>query len=171
MGVAKFNRTLCDTENIGKLNREQFALAMYFIAEKVKNNMEFNTYVMLCLCRQSKYNIHRNYKLFVCMQVRGKEPPTKLTPQMIPPSCRNKMQQKQQQAAPLVPNTDPLVPLSAAAAATVPIKPGDYSAIKELDTLHGEVEQLGREKLQLKQELVEKQDAIQQKKSEIDVST
>ena len=32
-----FCRTLCDTNNIGKLNREQFALAMYLIAEKVSN--------------------------------------------------------------------------------------------------------------------------------------
>ena len=104
------------------------------------------------------------------MQVQGKEPPTKLTPQMIPPSCRNKMQQKQKQAVPLVPNKDPLVPLSVTAAAA-PIKPGDYSAIKELVTLHGGVKQLGREKLQLKQELVEKKVAIQHKKSEIKVST
>ena len=90
---------------------------------------------------------------------------------MMPPSCRNQIQQKQQQqqAAPFVPIVDPLVPIPVTAAAA-PLKPGDYSAIKELDTLHGEVEQLGREKLQLKQELVEKQDAIQQKKSEIDVS-
>lgn len=87
---------------------------------------------------------------------------------MMPPSCRNQIQQ---QAVPLVPKVDPLVPVPVAAAtAAVLLKPGDYTAIKELDTLHGEVEQLGREKLQLKQELVEKQDAIQQKKSEIDVS-
>ena len=103
------------------------------------------------------------------MQIQGREPPTKLTPQMIPPSCRNKMQQKQPQAAPLLASIDPLMPLSttAAAAATAPIKLGDYSAIKELYTLHGEVEQFGRE---LKKELVEKQDAMQQKKSEINVS-
>lgn len=100
--------------------------------------------------------------------MRGKDPPTKLTPQMIPPSCRNQMPQ-QQQTTPIVSKVNPLVPAPVAAAAG-PIKPGDYSAIKELDTLHGEVEQLGKEKLQLKQELVEKQDAIQQKKSEIDVS-
>ena len=100
--------------------------------------------------------------------MRGKDPPTKLTPQMIPPSCRNQMPQ-QQQTTPVVSKVNPLVPAPVAAAAG-PIKPGDYSAIKELDTLHGEVEQLGKEKLQLKQELVEKQDAIQQKKSEIDVS-
>ena len=103
------------------------------------------------------------------MQVQGKEPPTKLTPQMIPPSCQNETQQKQQQAAPLVPNKNPLVPLSVTTAAA-PINPGDYSAIKELVTLHGDFKQLGREKLQLKQELVEKQVAIQYKKSEIKVS-
>lgn len=90
---------------------------------------------------------------------------------MIPPSCQNKMQQ-QQQTLPLVSQVSPPVPIpvTVAAASTGPLKPGDYSAIKELDTLHGEVEQLNRDKLQLKQELVEKQDAIQQKKSEIDVS-
>ena len=97
--------------------------------------------------------------------MRGKDPPTKLTPQMIPPSCRNQMQQ---QATPLASTVNPLVP--APATASGPVNPGDYSAIKELDTLHGEVDQLNKEKLQLKQELVEKQDAIQQKKTEIDVS-
>lgn len=97
--------------------------------------------------------------------MRGKDLPTKLTPQMIPPSCRNQMQQ---QTTPLAPKVSP--PVTGAAIASGPVKPGDYSAIKELDTLHGEVEQLNREKLQLKQELVDKQDAIQQKKSEIDVS-
>ena len=104
--------------------------------------------------------------------MRGKDPPAKLTPQMVPPSCRNKVQQQQQQqqTAPLVAKVSPpiLVPVTATAAG--PLKPGDYSAIKELDTLHGDVEQLNREKLQLKQELVDKQDAIQQKKTEIDVS-
>lgn len=74
----------------------------------------------------------------------------------------------QQQTAPLASTVNPLVPAPATAAG--PLKPGDYSAIKELDTLHGEVDQLNKEKLQLKQELVEKQDAIQQKKTEIDVS-
>lgn len=87
---------------------------------------------------------------------------------MVPPSCRNQVQQQQQQGAPLVAKVTPSV--SAPVVAAVPLKPGDYSAIKELDSLHGEVEQLSREKLQLKQELVEKQDAIQQKKTEIDVS-
>lgn len=74
----------------------------------------------------------------------------------------------QQQATPLASTVNPLVP--APATASGPVNPGDYSAIKELDTLHGEVDQLNKEKLQLKQELVEKQDAIQQKKTEIDVS-
>lgn len=36
MLMAILYRTLCDTNNEGKLNREQFALAMYLIAEKVK---------------------------------------------------------------------------------------------------------------------------------------
>lgn len=49
-------RNLCDTQKRGKLNVEQFALAMYLIAEKV----------------------------------RGKELPTELAPNMIPPSLRGK---------------------------------------------------------------------------------
>ena len=31
-----YQRNLCDTDNNGQLNKEQFALAMYLIAEKVK---------------------------------------------------------------------------------------------------------------------------------------
>lgn len=47
---------MCDIQKKGRLNGEQFALAMYLIAEKV----------------------------------RGKELPTELTPNMIPPSLRGK---------------------------------------------------------------------------------
>ena len=90
--------------------------------------------------------------------MRGKDPPQKLTAQMIPPSCRNQPTQTTQLES---------IPMTSS---TTSIQSGDYAAIKELDNLHGEVEQLNREKLQLKQELVDKQDAIQQKKTEIDVS-
>ena len=34
------NRNLCDTDKTGKLNKEEFALAMYLIAEKVKGRRE-----------------------------------------------------------------------------------------------------------------------------------
>jgi len=77
---------------------------------------------------------------------------------MIPPSCRNQPTQTTQ--------SEP-IPMTSS---TASLQSGDYTAIKELDNLHGEVEQLNREKLQLKQELVDKQESIQQKKSEIDVS-
>ena len=77
---------------------------------------------------------------------------------MIPPSCRNQPTQTAQSESISMTSSTPSI-LS-----------GDYAAIKELDNLHGEVDQLNREKLQLKQELVDKQEAMQQKKSEIDVS-
>lgn len=47
-------RGLCDTAEQGKLNNEQFALALWLISRKLK----------------------------------GIDPPAKLTPDMIPPSCR-----------------------------------------------------------------------------------
>ena len=47
-------RNLCDNQSLGKLNMEQFALAMYLIQQKLK----------------------------------GVEPPTQLTPDMMPPSMR-----------------------------------------------------------------------------------
>ena len=60
--MAKFNRTLCDTENVGKLNREQFALAMYLIAKKVKTNLCY--YAMLVyICNLYSSKVHRNYEL------------------------------------------------------------------------------------------------------------
>lgn len=49
-----FFRSLCDTCQSGKLNKEQFALAMWLIKQKL----------------------------------RGVEPPTALSPDMIPPSMR-----------------------------------------------------------------------------------
>ena len=48
------NRALCDTGEQGKLNNEQFALALWLISRKLK----------------------------------GIDPPPKLTPEMVPPSCR-----------------------------------------------------------------------------------
>lgn len=48
-------RSLCDTKNLGKLNADEFALAMYLIDKKMK----------------------------------GIDPPSQLTPEMIPPSCRS----------------------------------------------------------------------------------
>lgn len=50
-----FFRSLCDIKGLGKLNSEQFALAMYLINLKMK----------------------------------GVDPPTQLTPEMIPPSMRS----------------------------------------------------------------------------------
>jgi len=47
-------RALCDTRNIGKLTKDQFALAIYLIQQKLK----------------------------------GVDPPSKLPPEMIPPSIR-----------------------------------------------------------------------------------
>lgn len=47
-------RALCDTAEQGKLNNEQFALALWLISRKLK----------------------------------GIDPPSQLTPDMIPPSCR-----------------------------------------------------------------------------------
>ena len=35
-----FHRSLCDVDNTGQLNKEQFALAMYLISEKVKGKRE-----------------------------------------------------------------------------------------------------------------------------------
>lgn len=49
-----FCRSLCDTAEQGKLNNEQFALALWLISRKLK----------------------------------GIDPPPKLTPEMVPPSCR-----------------------------------------------------------------------------------
>ena len=51
-----YYRNLCDTKSMGKLNSEQFALAIHLVQQKLK----------------------------------GIEPPTQLTPEMMPPSMRPK---------------------------------------------------------------------------------
>ncbi|KAK3091928.1 hypothetical protein FSP39_023778 [Pinctada imbricata] len=95
---------LCDIKAIGKLNSEQFALAMYLIQQKLK----------------------------------GVDPPSTLTPEMIPPSMRAKSA------------TD-----TASFGVAEGVNAGPYShvadpsAIKELDVISKEIENMKREKMQI----------------------
>ncbi|KAL4235983.1 hypothetical protein ACF0H5_004371 [Mactra antiquata] len=99
---------LCDMKSIGKLNSDQFALAMYLVQQKLK----------------------------------GIDPPTQLTPEMIPPSLRTG---------------------SAADTAAFGVADGgtsagpyghvaDFSAIKELDMIQKEIDEIKKEKLKLEAE-------------------
>lgn len=99
--------TLCDTNGVGKINNEQFALAMYLVQQKLK----------------------------------GVDPPATLTPEMIPPSMRPKG------------STD-----TTQFGVTDGVNAGPYghvadsSAIKELDIISKEIEDMKREKLQLERD-------------------
>ncbi|KAM6919706.1 epidermal growth factor receptor substrate 15-like 1 isoform 2-T2 [Lycodopsis pacificus] len=106
---------LADTKQTGKLNREQFSLAMYLIQQKV---------------------------------TKGVDPPSSLTPDMIPPSERT------------------------AASAAGPDSTGstgsvELTGIKELDDLSQEIAQLQREKFILEQEIREKEETIRQQNSAV----
>ncbi|XP_055514710.1 epidermal growth factor receptor substrate 15-like 1 isoform X3 [Leucoraja erinacea] len=103
---------LADTKQMGKLNREQFALAMYLIQQKVS---------------------------------KGADPPQVLTPEMIPPSERT-------------------TPVSDCASS---VGSGDFTGIKELDTISNEISELQREKYVLEQDIREKEEAIRQKTNEV----
>ncbi|XP_031721164.1 epidermal growth factor receptor substrate 15-like 1 isoform X3 [Anarrhichthys ocellatus] len=106
---------LADTKQTGKLNREQFSLAMYLIQQKV---------------------------------TKGVDPPSSLTPDMIPPSER-----------------------TAASAAgpdsTSSTGSAELTGIKELDDLSQEIAQLQREKFILEQEIREKEETIRQQNSDV----
>ncbi|XP_056912067.1 epidermal growth factor receptor substrate 15-like 1 isoform X10 [Takifugu flavidus] len=106
---------LADTKQTGKLNQEQFALAMYLIEQKTN---------------------------------KGIDPPTTLTPDMIPPSERT------------------------AASAVLPdgsssTGSAELTGNKELDDLSQEIAQLQREKFILEQEIMVKEDAIRHQNSEV----
>ncbi|XP_061859240.1 epidermal growth factor receptor substrate 15 isoform X3 [Colius striatus] len=77
---------------------------------------------------------------------KGIDPPQALTPEMIPPSDRGVILQKNTQGQNSV---------------------ADFSAIKELDTLNNEIVDLQREKNNVEQDLKEKEDTIKQRTSEV----
>ncbi|XP_078029201.1 epidermal growth factor receptor substrate 15-like 1 isoform X5 [Epinephelus lanceolatus] len=106
---------LADTKQTGKLNREQFSLAMYLIQQKV---------------------------------TKGIDPPSTLTPDMIPPSERT---------AASVASPD----------STSSTGSAELIGIKELDDLSQEIAQLQREKFILEQEIREKEEAIRQQNTEV----
>ena len=70
-----FARNLADVNHNGKLNSEQFALAMHLISKKVRVQL-----LLLSSWEISWRNV---------LQVKGVELPGTLTPEMIPPSCRH----------------------------------------------------------------------------------
>ncbi|XP_045468404.1 epidermal growth factor receptor substrate 15-like 1 isoform X3 [Harmonia axyridis] len=100
---------LCDIKQSGKLNNEQFALAMWFVARCLK----------------------------------GIDPPTTLTPEMVPPSFRSL------KADGLVENNNT-----------------KYSN-PELEMISKDIEQLSKERLGLEAEITQKEADIRIKKSEI----
>ncbi|XP_048582344.1 epidermal growth factor receptor substrate 15-like 1 isoform X2 [Nematostella vectensis] len=110
---------LCDLTNSGRLNAEQFALAMYLIKQKVN----------------------------------GVDPPQKLTPEMIPPSMRG--------CSPSGSDDSKDGP------GNILTSLGDFSAIKELDKITKDIEDLGREKMGLQREIDEKEEMIRQRNTEI----
>uniref|UniRef100_A0A669END9 Epidermal growth factor receptor substrate 15-like 1 n=1 Tax=Oreochromis niloticus TaxID=8128 RepID=A0A669END9_ORENI len=98
---------LADTKQTGKLNEEQFALAMHLIQQKVN---------------------------------KGIDPPSTLTPDMIPPSERS---------------------ASSAMGST------ELTGIKELDDLSKEISHLQRDKFILEHEIREKEEALRQKNGDV----
>lgn len=114
---------LCDTTGQGRLNSEQFALAMYLIHQKVM----------------------------------GVDPPQALQPEMVPPSMRSGSA-----ASPAGGEER-----EGGGAGSVISTLSDFSAIKELDKITKEIEDLGREKASLQHEIEEKEEMIRQRNGEI----
>jgi epidermal growth factor receptor substrate 15 len=101
---------LCDIDKTGRLNSEEFALAMHLISEKLK----------------------------------GVDPPAALTSAMMPPSKRQSAAKSDSSSG-----IDP------------------SSMMKELDQLNQEIEELGREKVSLDDELQKREETVRQKSAEI----
>ncbi|KAM6989219.1 epidermal growth factor receptor substrate 15-like 1 isoform 2-T2 [Tautogolabrus adspersus] len=127
---------LADTKQTGKLNREQFSLAMYLIQQKA---------------------------------TKGVDPPSSLTPDMIPPSERTAASA----AAPSYVGFMPAVRPDLASLAHMrrdsnsSTGSAEMTGFKELDDLSQEIAQLQREKFILEQEVREKEDTIRHQNSEV----
>ncbi|XP_005729174.1 epidermal growth factor receptor substrate 15-like 1 isoform X1 [Pundamilia nyererei] len=106
---------LADTKQTGKLNEEQFALAMHLIQQKVN---------------------------------KGIDPPSALTPDMIPPSERSASSAMGFDGIGYTGSTEP-------------------TGIKELDDLSKEISHLQRDKFILEHEIREKEEALRQKNSDV----
>ncbi|KAJ0058876.1 hypothetical protein NL108_001111 [Boleophthalmus pectinirostris] len=124
---------LADTKQTGKLNREQFSLAMHLIQQKITKDVD---------------------------------PPTALTPDMIPPSERTGaaigytglMSAMRPELAPLS---------SFRRDSSSAVGPVELTGNKELDDLSQEIARLQREKFILEQEIREKEDSIRRQNSEV----
>ncbi|XP_041658617.1 epidermal growth factor receptor substrate 15-like 1 isoform X2 [Cheilinus undulatus] len=127
---------LADTKQTGKLNREQFSLAMYLIQQKT---------------------------------TKGVDPPSSLTPDMIPPSERTAASAAGPSCVGFLPAVRPeLASLSHMRRdSTSSAGSAELTGIKELDDLSQEIAQLQREKFILEQEIREKEEAIRQQNSEV----
>jgi len=80
----------------------------------------------------------------------GIEPPNSLSPEMVPPSVREK---------------DDISFLSSNLAS---LQAKDFAAIKELDHINQEIEKLGREKVTLQQDIEQTEETIRKRKTEIE---
>eukprot|EP00066_Takifugu_rubripes_P025258 XP_011614524.1 PREDICTED: epidermal growth factor receptor substrate 15-like 1 isoform X1 [Takifugu rubripes] len=127
---------LADTKQTGKLNQEQFALAMYLIEQKTN---------------------------------KGIDPPTTLTPDMIPPSERTAASAVLPSYAgllqPLRPELAKLNNVHRDGSSST--GSAELTGNKELDDLSQEIAQLQREKFILEQEIMVKEDAIRHQNSEV----
>ncbi|XP_034558462.1 epidermal growth factor receptor substrate 15-like 1 isoform X4 [Notolabrus celidotus] len=127
---------LADTKQTGKLNREQFSLAMYLIQQKA---------------------------------TKGIDPPSSLTPEMIPPSERTAASAVGQNFVGFMPAVRPdLASLANTRRdSTGSAGSAELIGIKELDDLSQEIAQLQRDKFILEQEIREKEETIRQQNTDV----
>uniref|UniRef100_A0A8C6UTQ7 Epidermal growth factor receptor substrate 15-like 1 n=1 Tax=Neogobius melanostomus TaxID=47308 RepID=A0A8C6UTQ7_9GOBI len=126
---------LADTKQTGKLNWEQFSLAMYLIQQKITKDID---------------------------------PPTTLTPDMIPPSERTGTGVGIGFTGLMSAMRPELAILSnLRRESTISTGPVELTGNKELDDLSQELARLQREKFILEQEIREKEDSLRRQNSEV----
>lgn len=92
-------------------------------------------------------------------KVMGVDPPQTLSPEMVPPSMRT--------GSPSISVATGEAAQDAASTGNAISSLSDFSAIKELDKITKEIEDLGREKATLQHEIEEKEDTIRKRNGEI----
>eukprot|EP00731_Ephydatia_muelleri_P017986 Em0011g26a len=139
---------LCDITKSGKLNAEQFALAMFLLAEKVRG-------------KDPPKELPPNF-IPPSLRHAGAVSAQNSTPSLQAPQLSQPFGSVTSSLGPTSKAVPPVLPTSAS------FGPADYTAIKELDTVTMEIETIKSEKVKLQEDVKEKQEMIQQRKAEIE---
>ncbi|XP_073415966.1 epidermal growth factor receptor substrate 15-like 1 isoform X1 [Dendrobates tinctorius] len=136
---------LADTRQMGKLNKDQFALAMYFIQQKVSKGIDPPQVLTPDMIPPAERNTVMQYA--------------------VKAACVFHLRTLSGYMTPIGNDMANLTEIRRDSSSSV--GSGDFTGVKELDDISQEIAQLQREKYALEQDIREKEEAIRQKSTEV----